>query len=245
MSAKHGSRARIWVAQFEISGYGNSLEAHMKRDAVDVTPQGQTGNAPAKVFIPGLLEWNKNAKGFWDDAVGALDDILAPLVQTQTQIIFAPAGGSEGQIAKAGYNAIVNDYNIGSPVNGANSFDAAFQGNNLLARTKIIRNATLTGAGNGSAFDVGAAGTQGVEAFLVVTAFTGTSAVIKVQSSADGATGWADRVTFTTVTAATFERATGGTNVDRYQRVAVTGTFSSMTFLVVSHNIGVYLYAAG
>ncbi len=221
MTTQHGARASLWVAQYAIAPYGNAIEAHMKHDVVDVSSQGQTPPF-VKSFIPGLLSWTKSQKGFYDGAVGALDDILTSLLYTQTQIILGPAGGAAGGIAKAAYGSIQDGFNISSPVNGAVGYDLSMVGNQIFRRCKIIRNATLTGAGNGAAYDLGAAGTQGVEGFLVVTAFTGTNATIKIQSSADGATGWADRVTFTVVTGATYERMVSGTTTDRYHRLAVT-----------------------
>ncbi len=243
MSARHGAKAKLWVAQYELSGFSNVIESHYKNDLVDVSVQGQV--APlVKNFLPGLINWTKTNKGFYDGDVDQLDDILTSLLNTETQVIIAPAGAPEGGIAKASRGALQDTWNISSPVNGAVAFDASWMGNYLFTRTKILRQATLATTGNGSAYDLGAAGTQGVEGFLVVTAFDGTDATIKIQTSADGSTGWADRVTFTQVTAPTFERKTGGTSVDQYHRVAVTGTFNSITLLVVSHNIGEYEFAA-
>lgn len=75
----------------------------------------------------------------------------------------------------------------------------------------------------------------GAAGYLHVMAFTGTSVTIKIQDSADNAT-FADvtGLTFTSVTAAGSERiATGVTaTIRRYLRVATTGTFSNVQFVV-------------
>lgn len=76
----------------------------------------------------------------------------------------------------------------------------------------------------------------GAQAYLSVTAFTGTSVTVAVQDSADGTTFAAvTGLTFTAVTAApaTQRLATANTaTLRRYVRVATTGTFTAATFAV-------------
>ena len=88
---------------------------------------------------------------------------------------------------------------------------------------------------NGAAQNNGAASTNGGEGFLEVTAYSGfTSVVVKVQDSADGSTGWADILTFATVTVGpTQERVAIAGTVRQYTRytIAVTGA-GSVTFQV-------------
>ncbi|MFE1205642.1 hypothetical protein ACFW5V_28560 [Streptomyces sp. NPDC058762] len=99
---------------------------------------------------------------------------------------------------------------------------------------------TDTTATNGASLDLGAGPLSfGLQAYLQVTAFTGTSATIKLQESSDNGTAdtWADVVggSFTAVTTGpTAERIqTARTQtVERYLRVATTGTFTSLKFLV-------------
>jgi hypothetical protein len=75
----------------------------------------------------------------------------------------------------------------------------------------------------------------GAQFYLHLTAFTGTSVVVKIEDSADNAT-FADLAgaAFTSATGATFERiATGASaTVRRYLRVITTGTFTSASFVV-------------
>lgn len=93
---------------------------------------------------------------------------------------------------------------------------------------------TDTAATNGADLDNGASSAFGAQAYLQVTAFTGTDATVKVQHSADNST-WSDLITFTQVTAAPASQrlAVSGT-VDRYVRVSTvtTGGFTSATFAV-------------
>jgi hypothetical protein len=96
---------------------------------------------------------------------------------------------------------------------------------------------TDTVATNGTALDFGAVSTAfGMQAYLQVASFAGTSIVVKLQDSADNTT-FADvtGLTFNTVTAApTAQRiATANTaTIRRYVRVATTGTFTSAAFHV-------------
>jgi hypothetical protein len=98
---------------------------------------------------------------------------------------------------------------------------------------------SLGGAGALASLDYGAAvGTTafGLQAYLQVVTFTGTSATVAIQSSSDDGGGDA----FANVTGAVFTAATGPTaeriatatnaSVERYLRVNVTGTFSALTF---------------
>ncbi|WP_432019914.1 Bbp16 family capsid cement protein [Streptomyces sp. 1222.5] len=98
---------------------------------------------------------------------------------------------------------------------------------------------TDTAATLGTSIDTAASASFGAQAFLHVTAFTGTDVTIKIQDSADNST-FADvaSFTFTQVTAApASERiALGSTaTVRRYIRVSTvtTGGFTSCTFNVV------------
>lgn len=101
--------------------------------------------------------------------------------------------------------------------------------------------ATQGGAGALSSLDYGAAiGTTafGLQAYLHVFSFTGTSITVAIQSSTDDGAGDA----FADVTGAVFTAATGVTSqriatatnasVERYLRVNTTGTFSAATFAV-------------
>jgi hypothetical protein len=99
---------------------------------------------------------------------------------------------------------------------------------------------TDTAATNGLSYDLLAAKAFGLQAYLHVFAFTGTTCTIKLQGSSDNAVGdpFADITGggFTAVTGgAPFgERITTARNlaVERYIRVITTGTFTSITFAV-------------
>lgn len=99
---------------------------------------------------------------------------------------------------------------------------------------------TDTGATNGTSIDAGAATAHGFRLFFHVFAFTGTSATITLQESSDDgagdpfATAGGGFAALAGVTAPTSSAtATFGVSLERYTRIATSGTFSSMTFAVV------------
>lgn len=100
---------------------------------------------------------------------------------------------------------------------------------------------TDTTATNGTGVDFaiqGAPASFGLQAYVHVFAFTGTSVTIKLQQSSDNGVGdaWADVPGggFTLVTGVTKERIATARNqaVERYLRVVTTGTFSNVVFAV-------------
>lgn len=97
-------------------------------------------------------------------------------------------------------------------------------------------------ATDGTGVDLGSAspGAFGLQAYLHVFAFTGTSVTVKLQESSDNGAGdaWADVVGggFTAATGVTFQRiSTGAINVERYLRVVTTGTFTNAVFAVMAN----------
>lgn len=108
-----------------------------------------------------------------------------------------------------------------------------------LALTAGKRTDTTATNGTGVDFSIqGAPASFGLQAYLHVFAFTGTSVTIKLQGSSDNGVGdaFADITGggFTLVSGVTKERISTGRTlaVERYMRVVTTGTFSSVTFAV-------------
>ncbi len=92
---------------------------------------------------------------------------------------------------------------------------------------------TDTVATAGAAIDNGASTAFGAQAYLHVTAITGTSVDLKVEHSADNLS-WATLIDFGSVAAISAQRGTVAGTVNRYVRATSgTGTFSSVTFFVM------------
>lgn len=134
------------------------------------------------------------------------------------QINYDPNRGADGSITLA-VQAVPNGYGL--------------EWGRLLTAGKR----SDTEATNGDSVDFGAAGTHGLQAWLHVFSFTGTSCTVKLQQSSDdgGTDAFADLSGggFTAATGVTSQRITVSGNVERYLRVATTGTFSECTFAVM------------
>jgi hypothetical protein len=82
---------------------------------------------------------------------------------------------------------------------------------------------------DGTSVDNGASSAFGGVGHIHVTAFSGTSATVKIQDSANDSS-WADLITFANVTGVGAERLLVAGQVDQYLRFAITAdTFTSMT----------------
>jgi hypothetical protein len=96
---------------------------------------------------------------------------------------------------------------------------------------------TDTAATNGASIDNGASSAFGGQAYLVVTAFSGTDVTIKLRHSTDNST-FADLISFTQITAAHKQErlsVSNSTTVNRYTRVetSTSAGFTSVSFAVV------------
>jgi hypothetical protein len=107
-----------------------------------------------------------------------------------------------------------------------------------VASTTGVTDATpLTWTVNGTAIPTSRT-PYGLQAYLQVFAFTGTSVTVKLQESADNGVNdaWTDVTggSFTAATGVTTERIATSTtqNVERYLRVVTTGTFTNAQFAV-------------
>ncbi|MEU1372982.1 hypothetical protein ABZ442_04870 [Streptomyces triculaminicus] len=133
-------------------------------------------------------------------------------------------------------------YNGTRADDGAMTFAVEAQANGYgveWGRSLTAGKRTDTTATNGSSVDFGTGSTAfGLQAYLHVFAFTGTSVTVKLQESSDngGADAWADVTggAFTAATGVTSERiaTSAGQTVERYLRVVTTGTFSNAVFAV-------------
>ena len=142
--------------------------------------------------------------------------------------------------------AVQPDYVGNRAQDGSFTFETEFDANGYglewcTGLTAFKRSDTT--ATNGTGVDLASAtfagsSTFGLQAYLQVFSFTGTSCTVKLQESSDNGAGdaWAD-VTgggFTAATGITQERIqTSRTQtVERYLRVVTTGTFTQCTFAV-------------
>ena len=226
-----GKNCRLFVNQFDISGWTNSYGATDDCKDLDCSCFG-----PAEQSKPGQARFEMNFAGLYPNAAGIgsmRDAILAACysgrVALETaKVIFLPGAVTAGSLAFHGMGSI-----------RAGGVKAA--GGDLVRMTAKIKptgfadlNAhllglvTLTAASagttNGTTVDAGLARVGAIGSAAHLAAFSwggGTSLAVKVQHSSNGSS-WSDLITFTTATGVTSERKTTTGDVYRYRRVAYT-----------------------
>jgi hypothetical protein len=230
VAKQSGLASRFLLAGYDISGDVSAVDTIAGTVALlDVTDITQSAHSR----IGGLRDGSMSITSWFDsgnatpvlDALPTSDVIASFLVQT-----------SLGNPV-ACVNAKQVNYDPNRAADGALSLKTECQANGYglewgVQLTPGVQ--TDTEASDGTDVDNGASTDYGAQAYLHVTALTGTGATITVQHSADNST-WSDLISFTEVEAAPAQqRATvsNTTTVDRYLRVISAGTFSSVSYFV-------------
>lgn len=227
------------------SGLGDQLYVGAYKLGEDVESVNRVGGGPGVLPYTAITQSAMARQGgsraaaidltcFLDVQPGQAHEILSTLPRTDTivtymhqptaigsaaasmvgkQIGYDPTRGQDGKLT-IGVNAMDNGYGL------------------EWGQMLTVNDRTDTATTDGTALDGGAQTTDGAQAYLHVTAFTGTNCTITIEDSADNVT-FGTLVAFSSVTAATFERIAVAGTVERYVRVSTTaGTFSSVTFAV-------------
>lgn len=240
MAKQSGLGDRLLVGGYDLSG--------------DTSEIGRIAGGPAALDMTGIdksameriggerdggIDW----KSFFNKATDHQHLRLSPLPRTDTIVTYL-RGTTLGNAAAA-LNAKQVNYDGNRGNDGAFMFDINAIGN--LYGLEWCKQVTAglrtdTGATNGTGVDFGTGSTAfGAQAYLQVTAFSGTDVTIKLQESSDNGSGdaFADVTggsfgAITAVGAARLETARALT-VERYLRVVTTtsGGFTSVTFSVV------------
>ena len=204
---------------------------------LDVTPI----NASAHVRLQGQRDGQIEFTSYFDNAAGAEHPALSALPTADTQGMVLVPALAVGGAAVAMVSKQVN-YDPTRATDGALTVKVSLQGNAYgmewgTALTAGLRTDTV--ATNGTSWDSAASASFGAQAYLQVTAFTGTDVTVKIQDSADNNT-FADvaSLAFAQTTAAhTAQRISIGNTatVRRYIRAVTvtTGGFTSVTFAVM------------
>jgi hypothetical protein len=236
--AKQGGLGdNFYVAQFDLSGDVGSIgNISGGPAALDVTAINASAYERLGGLRTGMMEWST----FFNDADDAEHEALSGLLTTD-RIVSYFRGTTLGNPAASQVAKQINyDGNRANDGGLTLAVQALSNGYGVQwGRMGTAGKRTDTSATNGSSIDGGAASSFGLQAFLHVFSFTGTSVTVKIQESSDDGGGDA----FADVTGGGFTAATGPTSqriatagdlaVERYLRVVTTGTFSSAVFSVV------------
>lgn len=237
MAKQSGLSDRLFVGGYDISGDIGSLGAIAGGPAaLDVTAIDKS----AFERLGGLRDGRLEFSAFFNDAADQAHprlkllptaDVLVTYLRGTTlggpgaslvgkQVNYDPSRGNDGSLTIA-VQALANGFGLE-------------WGTQLTAGKR-----TDTGATNGTGVDFAASSAFGLQAYLQVFAFTGTSATVTIQESSDDAVGDPYAAVtggaFTAVTGITTERiaTAGALTVERWLRVVTTGTFSNLVFSVV------------
>lgn len=228
-----GYRARVLCGDFSFSAYINDVNQPYTVDMHDTTVMT---DGPGRKFIPGKNTSTLALKGFLDpdSTADAQYDQINDWTGAEP-VTYGPNGlalGAELWMVNALPNAKTSTAQETSPVGF--SLNAQTTGSTDFGRSLHDLAADTVDA-SGAAYDGGASSAAGGVAHLHVTAFAGlTQAIVIVEDSANGSSGWATIGTFATVSALTFERLEIAGTIRRYTRysIDVTGTGS------ISHQVG-------
>lgn len=234
MSKQSGLGDRLLVSGYNISGDVGSVQ----RVAGGNAPLVVTGiDKSAIERIGGRRDGGIEFSAFFNPATDQAHPVLSALPTADRIVSYLRGTGYESPAASCMAKQINYDPSRGQ--DGALTIAVQAQANafglewGIQATDGIVTQATgaaLTSLDNTADSDFG------LQAYLHVVAFTGTSAAIKLEDSTDDAA-WGDVTggAFASVTAIGSERIATADNltVDRYLRVITSGTFSNLEFVVV------------
>lgn len=235
MAKSSGLGDKFYVGGNDISGDFVSFD----NISTSMKPiEGVTGiDKFAMERLSGLRDGEISGQCAFNKAAGASFQLLKNVPTTDTLMTYAKGS----VIGNAAACLVAKEVNFSGEraTDGGFFFKVAGMGNAYGLEwtqqlTAGIRSDTT--ATNGASFDTAASVSFGLQAYLHVFSFTGTSVTVTIQDSADNSS-------FTGLTGGAFTAATaGGTwqriqttraqTVRRYLRVATTGTFTSATFFV-------------
>lgn len=235
--------AKIWLAEYDLSGDLNAVALEETVDQLEATTFGAT----TKITKPGLLDLKASVAGFINLGAGFSEEFLSSkLGLADVPMTIGPTTGAEGEPAYSFPAAIATFDPLAGKVSDTSMQKFTIEAENTsvrLVRGTIGHNAARTTTGTGTVFNLGAvAAGQGLYGILHVPAISGGPTVtIKIQSAAlVGFGSPTDRITFTAVTTKTSQYAfLLGAITDAFWRVTWTitgGAGPSITFIV---NIGI------
>lgn len=233
MAKSSGLGDRLLVGSYDLSGDTQSINQASGGPAlIDVTSIDRS----AMERIGGRRDGRLEATSFFNPATDRAHPVLSAL-PTGDVIMSYLRGAAVGNAAASLVAKQIN-YDGTRGNDGEFTFDVAAEANRYGLQWGYQQTAGVhdaTGAATLGEVTFPNQTVFGAQMFLHVTEFTGTSADIKVEDSTGG--GWVDLPggAFTTVTGIGSERiaTTATETVDRFTRLDLTGTFTSISFAVV------------
>lgn len=234
MSFTTGKDASVFGNGYDLAQYLRGVDPKLTAEVHETTVIKRS----SKTYIPGLKDGSVSAEGFFDGDADAIDEIFeAALGQSDDSLllVFPRGDATQGNPGWA-MRALQTTYDVDAPVGGVVACSADFQESDDAERVISLHPfRTETAAGNGPIYAGSAQSEDGAAAHLHVTGLVGANVVVKVQhsSTADFSGDVADLITFASITAS--HRAARGAatgTIKRYVRWVISGTFTSVTFVL-------------
>jgi hypothetical protein len=237
MAKSSGLGDNFYVQGYDVSGDTSAL-GNIRGGPVALEVTGINKYAPERLggLRDGAMEW----VSWFNPAAGAAHEILSALPRTDVICTYF-RGTALGSPAASIVGKQLN-FDPSRGADGALSFAVETQGNGYGLEWGEQLTAGIrqdTSATNGDSFDFGGATSFGLQMYVHLFAFDGTSVTIKIQESSDDG----DTDAFADVTGATTGAldAVGAVRVataddlavEQYLRVVTTGTFTQADFAVM------------
>jgi len=231
MPKKSGLAQQFYIHGYDLSGdVGAINNCSSPRGTHEITGIDKSAIERVNGLADGSIEFNTWFNDAANQAHAALKDL-----PTGDRIILYAMGSAQGDVAAGLVAKQVNydwqrpqDGSLQGTVQGQGSLGVGLEWMNLFTAGKR----TDTSSGVTASKDDAAGTSNGLAAILQVFALLTASVTISLEDSPDNAV-WTTRLTFTAVAPAgapTAERKTVAGTVDRYLRVNLTGTFTSVTW---------------
>lgn len=238
MAKQSGLGDQLFIGGRDVGGDINSIGSLSTPRATLDSP-GITVSAMERLF--GIRDAMAEFTTYFNDATDQVHEALKGLPTTDVHVMYC-RGTTLGNEAFCIVGKQV-DYAPTRADDGALTFATSIPSSAYgadWARQLTAGKIQHTAAANGSSVDLGAGSLSfGWQAYLQVFSFTGTSCTVTIQESSDNGSGDA----FAAITGGAFTAATGRTverlesssataTVERYVRIATSGTFSECSFAV-------------
>lgn len=234
MSKQSGLGDYLFISGFDASG---DIGAVNRVGGGPATLDVTAINKSAMERIGGLRDGSIDYTAFFNPAIGGAHEVLSLLPTTDVLMTYVRGATLGGPVACCMAKQLNYDGNRAD--DGAFNFAGSTQGNGYgleWCTGLTAGQRTDTTATNGTTVDLLTGPTEfGLQAYLHVFAFTGTSVTVTVEESADGvAWGAITGGAFTAATGVTSQRiaTAGDQTVQRYLRAITTGTFTNAVFAV-------------
>jgi hypothetical protein len=236
MAKKSGLNHGFYAGGYDISGDVSALnQLVVARPSLDLTGISQL----ARERAVGKSDAAIAGRCWWNDASNALHDALSSMPTTDVDVLYR-MGITLGDPC-AMMRAEQTNYDWDLQADGSLPGSFRFEGTAglplVFGRLLTAGAISQSSAGSETGIVDSAQTTNGLEAWLQVISFTGTSITVSVEDSSDTTNGtdgtWGNLVSFAAATGGqTTERVTVSGNVELGLRVNTSGTFTECTFIV-------------